>query len=107
LIGGFVIRGSQPVSVIVRAQGPSLANYGLTGVLADTVLEVYQGSTLVQSNDDWKATQQTAIQATGMAPAMDAESAMVLTLQPGVYSTIVRGKSGATGVAIVEAFLTQ
>lgn len=107
LIGGFVIRGNQPVSVVVRAQGPSLANFGLTGVLSDPVLEVYQGSTLLQSNDDWKSTQQAAIQATGMAPSMDAEPAVVLTLQPGVYSTIVRGKNGATGVAIVEAFLTQ
>jgi hypothetical protein len=107
LIGGFAIRGTQPISVLVRAQGPSLASFGLTGVLTDTVLEVYQGSTLVQSNDDWKATQQSAIQATGLAPAMDGESAMVLTLQPGVYSTIVRGKNNATGISIVEAFLLQ
>lgn len=107
LIGAFVIRGNQPVSVVVRAQGPSLANFGLTGVLGDPVLEVYQGSTLLQANDDWKATQQSAIQASGMAPAMDSEPAMVLTLQPGVYSTMVRGKNGATGVAIVEAFLLQ
>lgn len=107
LIGGFVIRGSQPVSVLVRAQGASLAAFGVTGQLADTVLEVYQGSTLVQSNDDWKATQQAAVQATGFAPGSDSDSAMVLTLQPGAYTTIVRGKGTATGVAIVEAFLTQ
>ncbi len=107
LIGGFVIRGTQPVSVLVRAQGPSLANFGVAGQLNDTVLDLYQGATLIQTNDDWKSTNQAAIQATGLAPAMDAESAILVTLQPGVYTTIVHGKNGATGVALVEAFLTQ
>lgn len=107
LIGGFVIRGNQPVQVLVRAMGASLANFGVTGQLADTVLELYQGTALVQSNDDWKATQQAAVTATGMAPGADSDSAMVITLQPGAYTTFVRGKNGATGVAIVEAFLTQ
>ena len=107
LIGGFVIRGTQPVSVLVRAQGASLGAFGITGQLADTVLELYQGSTLVQSNDDWKATQQAAVVATGLAPTVDSDSAMVVTLQPGAYTTMVRGKNNATGVAIVEAFLTQ
>lgn len=107
LVGGFIIRGNQPVSVVVRAMGASLAQFGVTGQLADTVLDVYQGGTLVQSNDDWKATQQAAIAATGYAPGADTDSAMVLTLQPGAYTTIVRGKNNATGIAIVEAFLTQ
>jgi hypothetical protein len=107
LVGGFVIRGNQPVQVLIRAMGASLGAFGVTGQLNDTVLELYQGSTLVQSNDDWKATQQAAVQATGMAPGADSDSAMVVTLQPGAYTTFVRGKSGATGIAIVEAFLTQ
>ena len=107
LISGFVIRGSQPVSVVIRAQGASLASFGVTGQLADTVLELYQGSTLIQSNDDWKSTQQAALQATGYAPGSDSDSAILVTLQPGAYTTIVRGKAGATGVAIVEVFLNQ
>ena len=107
LIGGFVIRGNQPVSVIVRAQGASLTGFGVQGALSDTVLDLYQGSTIIQSNDDWKSTQQAAIQATGMAPGSDSDSAIVVTLQPGAYTTILRGKNGATGVALVEAFLTQ
>src|SRR6185295_4696498 len=57
LVGGFVIRGNQPVSVVVRAMGASLAAFGVTGQLSDTVLELYQGSTLIQSNDDWRAAQ--------------------------------------------------
>ena len=112
LIGGFIIRGTQPVQVLVRAQGASLASFGVTGQLADTVLELYQGSTIIQTNDDWKTpaaggASQAAITATGMAPAADSESAILATLQPGAYTTIVRGKGAATGVAIVEAFLTQ
>jgi hypothetical protein len=107
LIGGFVIRGNQPVQVLVRAMGASLGAFGVTGQLNDTVLELYQGSVLVQSNDDWRSAQQAAVQATGMAPGADTDSALVVTLQPGAYTTFVRGKNNATGVAIVEAFLTQ
>ena len=58
-------------------------------------------------NDDWKATQQAAIVATGMAPGADSDAAILVTLQPGAYTTFVRGKNNATGIAIVEAFLTQ
>lgn len=112
LIGGFVVRGSQPVQVLVRAQGASLAAFGVTGPLADPVLELYRGSALVQTNDDWRMPAQgaataAAITATGMAPAADSEAAMLVTLEQGAYTTIVRGKNGATGVAIVEAFLTR
>jgi hypothetical protein len=107
LIGGFIIRGNQPVQVLIRAMGSSLGAFGVTGQLTDTVLDLYQGSTLIQSNDDWRATQQAAVQATGMAPGAETDSAMVVTLQPGAYTTIVHGKNNATGVAIVEAFLTQ
>ena len=112
LIGGFIIRGTQPVQVLVRAQGASLANYGVTGALADTTLQIYSGSTLLMSNDDWKVpaaggATQAAIQATGLAPLMDSESAILITLPPGAYTTFVQGKNGATGIAIVEAFLTQ
>lgn len=107
LIGGFIVRGAAPVKVLVRATGPSLATYGVTGAVADTQLEVYQGGTLVVANDDWKATQQTDIQASGYAPVNDKESAAIVTLAPGVYSTLVRGKAGGMGVGLVEAVLVQ
>ena len=107
LIGGFVVRGNAPVQVLVRATGPSLAAFGIAGALADTTLEVYSGSTLVSSNDDWKTTQQAAISATGLAPLNDRESAALLTVQPGAYTMIVRGKGAATGVGLVETFLVS
>jgi hypothetical protein len=107
LIGGFVVRGNAPVQVLVRATGPSLTAFGIAGALADTTLEVYSGSTLVSSNDDWKTTQQAAISATGFAPLNDRESAALLTVQPGAYTMIVRGKGAATGVGLVETFLVN
>jgi hypothetical protein len=112
LIGGFVVRGTVPVQVLIRAQGASLANYGLSNTLSDTVLDLYRGSTLIATNDDWKTapdgtSQQTAIMNTALAPGAATDSAILITLQPGAYTTILHGKNGATGIAIVEAFLTQ
>lgn len=107
LIGGFVVRGNAPVQVLVRATGPSLTAYGVAGAVSDTTLEIYSGQTLVSSNDDWKATQQAAITATGLAPTNDRESAALITVQPGAYTMFVRGKAGATGVGLVETFLVN
>jgi uncharacterized protein DUF4331 len=112
LIGGFIVRGALPVQVLVRAQGATLAQYGVTGQLPDTVLDLYQGSTLLQTNDDWKVpatggATQAAVSATGFAPGSDSDSAILMTLPPGAYTMIVHGKNGATGIAIVEAFLAQ
>lgn len=112
LIGAFILRGTQPVQVLVRALGASLGQFGVTGQLADTAIDLYQGTTLLQTNDDWRTPAQggasaAAITATGMAPLSDSDSAILITLPPGAYSTIVRGKNNATGIAIVEAFLAQ
>jgi hypothetical protein len=62
---------------------------------------------MLQENDDWKSSQQAAIAATGFAPLNDREGAVLLTLQPGAYTTTIRGKNGATGVGLVEAFLVE
>jgi hypothetical protein len=105
LIGGFIVTGPAPKQVILRAIGPSLAADGLTGLLADPTLEVHDASgALLFSNDDWKSTQQTAIEATGIPPTDDRESAIVATLDPGTYTAIVQGKGNATGTALVEVY---
>ena len=96
-----------PQTVLLRAQGPSLAAFGVSGTLADTVVELYQGQTVIGSNDNWRDTQQQSITATGLAPTSDMESAILATLPPGAYTMIVRGKNGATGVGIVESFLVD
>ncbi len=105
LIGGILISGTGPRRVIVRGIGPSLANAGVQGPLADPVLTLVdsQGQ-VIAVNDNWKDTQQAEIAATPFAPGNDAESAIVITLQPGGYTVIVSGKSGATGVGLVEVF---
>jgi hypothetical protein len=111
LIGGFIITGTDPKKVIVRAIGPSLAQF-FSGVLADTTLEVHSGNgTLLASNDNWKTrpdgtSQQAEIEATGIPPSNDLESAVVITLPAGNagYTAIVRGKNDTTGIGVVEAY---
>jgi hypothetical protein len=103
LIGGFIITGSESKKVIILATGPSLSAFGIPGVLDDPVLELYRGSTLVARNDNWKVPAQTDIEATGLQPAHDLESALVQTLEPGSYTAIVRGTNG-TGVGTVQLY---
>ncbi|MEO8438598.1 MAG: DUF4331 family protein, partial [Spartobacteria bacterium] len=104
LIGGVIIGGNASKQVIFRAMGPSLANNGVDDVLADPTIEIYQGTTLIASNDNWRDTQEAEIMATGLAPQNDLEAAVVLTVGPGAYTMIVRGKDGTTGVALVEGY---
>ena len=104
LIGGFIVTGSAPKNVIVRAIGPSLGNFGVQGALANPTLELHEPDGTVISNDDWKDDQQADIEATGLAPSDDLESAIVGTLAPGLYTAIVAGKNGTTGIGLVEAY---
>jgi len=102
LIGGLIVVGQSAVDVIVRAIGPSLT---VPGAMTDPTLELRDANgILLDSNDNWRSTQQTAIIATGVAPARDAESAIVTTFSPGSYTAIVRGVNGTTGVAVVEVY---
>jgi CSLREA domain-containing protein len=102
LIGGFIITGTEPKKVMFRAIGPSLASF-FTGVLDDPVLELFQGSAILEANDDWKKGNRAAIEATAIPPSNDMESAIVRTLPPGAYTAIVRGKTGP-GIGLVEAY---
>jgi hypothetical protein len=105
MIGGFIVGGDQPTNVIVRALGPTLTDYGVTGALADPTLELHNGNgAVIAQNDNWKSTRQAAIQNSGYAPPRDAEAAILATLQPGNYTAIVRGNNNTTGVALVEVY---
>jgi cell division septation protein DedD len=117
MIGGFIIEGTGPKRVIVRAIGPELTQYGVPNALADPTLELHNGTgVLIASNDNWKTTviggiitsnQVSAIQNSGHAPTAPSESAIIATLQPGNYTAIVRGKNNTTGVALVEVYDLQ
>jgi hypothetical protein len=102
----MIATGTEGKKVIIRAIGPTLADFGVSGALTDPTLDLFQGSTLLFSNDDWRnSTQEAEIESSGLAPNKDAESAIIWTLAPGEnYTAIVRGKNGETGIGVVEAF---
>jgi hypothetical protein len=106
LIDGLIIRGGMAKRVVLRAIGPSLHNNGLSGELQDPVLELHDGNgTLMQKNDNWKEASNAAdIQATGLAPSDDRESAILMTLPSGNYTAIVSGVNRTTGIALAEAY---
>ncbi|MFZ3373976.1 MAG: hypothetical protein WA183_00295 [Chthoniobacterales bacterium] len=105
MIGGFIITGYAQKRVIVRAIGPSLAQHGITNPLLDPTLELHNGNgAVIAFNDNWRDTQEAEIQATGLAPTDNRESAIVRSLTPGNYTAIVRGENNTIGVALVELY---
>ena len=107
MIGGIALGGDGPQTVVVRAIGPSLANYGVAGPLANPQLQLVRQSdqTIIASNDDWgSASNAAALQASGFAPSNPLESALYITLDPGLYTAIVSGVNDGTGVGLVEVY---
>jgi hypothetical protein len=107
MIGGFILGGNGG-KVIVRAIGPSLTNAGIANALSDTFLSLRDSNGMeLAANDDWKNNQLAEIQATGIPPSNDRESAILTTLPNGNYTAIVSGYQNATGVALVEVYNLQ
>jgi hypothetical protein len=106
-IGGFIITGNDPKQVLLRGIGPTLSRSGIDPALclADPVLELHgQGGFVTITNNNWRDTQEGPIQATGIPPTNDLESAILVTLNPGVYTAIVRGNGGGSGIGLVEVY---
>jgi glucose/arabinose dehydrogenase len=101
MIGGFIITGNAAKKVLVLGIGPSS---NVPGFLVDPFLELHGPGGMLVTNDDWKIPQQTDIANTGLAPGSDSESGILITLQPGPYTAILKGQSGGTGVGLVEVF---
>jgi len=103
LIGGFIITGTLPKTVIVRAIGPSLP---LTGQLLDPTLDLYNSlGQIIASDDNWKdQPNEQDIVNSQLAPIDDRESAILMILSPGAYTGIVRGTNNSTGIALVEVY---
>ena len=108
LISGFIVgQNIGAAKVIVRGIGPSLAQSGIVNPLGDPTLELRDNNgALVIGNDNWQddANQATQISASGLAPGNAQESAIAASLLPGTYTAIVAGKSGGTGVGLVEVY---
>ena len=116
MIGGFIIEGTGPKTVILRAIGSELSAppYNIPNALADPTLELHNGTgALIAFNDNWQTTiiggvitanQVNTIQNSGYTPTQQSESAIIATLQPGNYTAIVRGENNTVGVALVEVY---
>ena len=105
LIGAIAVAGRASQPVLLRAIGPDLISQGVPFALRDPTLQLYDShGTLIASNDNWKSNQQAQIEATGLAPHDDRDSAILLNLQPGTYFPVVRGAGATIGIARLEAY---
>jgi hypothetical protein len=115
MIGGFVVGGTVPKQLLIRADGPALTALGVTGAIAATQLSVYgtASSTVpVASNTGWSSTTTNASAVTNAEMATgaftllagSADSALVATFAPGAYTAQVAGVGADTGVGLVEIY---
>jgi CotH kinase protein/Lamin Tail Domain len=110
---GLVITGNAPQQVLVRGDGPSLAAFGITNALAQPILQVFDGTgNLVATNTGWSTAANAAAIASAASTvgayaftAGSADSALLLTLQPGSYTMVITGANGSTGVALAESYV--
>lgn len=105
-IAGFIINGDGSRRLLLRGRGPTLASPGLTNVLADPTLRLHNTSdgSLIVANNNWRSSQETEIEQTGLAPSNDNESAIVVTLAAGAYTAVLEGENGSTGIGLVEVY---
>ncbi len=110
LIGGFIVLGDTPKTVAVRAIGPSLADAGLSGVLANPTLELHDGTgAVIDTNDNWQdAPNKQAIIDAHLAPSKPNESVILTTLpatgRGSAYTAVIRGVAGGGGFGLVEVY---
>ncbi|MDB6170478.1 MAG: Endoglucanase [Verrucomicrobia bacterium] len=115
LIAGLVIAGNAPKTVLIRGVGPTLTTFAVAGVLADPVIAVYSGSTIMASNDNWETGASSPAQIVAASAQVGAfplvpgsrDAALLVTLQPGSYSVTVSGVNNTSGVALVEVYDAQ
>lgn len=111
MIGGFIVGAGQGTDgagsarIVLRGIGPSLNPTPKSGVLLNPELLLFDGNgSIIASNDDWRQTQEAEIQASGVAPTDDRESALIAVLPKGNYTALVRGKNRTSGVGLLEAY---
>jgi hypothetical protein len=114
MIGGFIVQGTEPKRVIIRAIGPELTQYGVPNALPNPTLELHDTTgAMIASNNNWATTiiggiitanQVQDIRNSGYAPGDELESAIIADLAPGNYTAIMRGVNNMTGVGLVEVY---
>ncbi len=111
-IAGIVVRGNVPKRVLVRAAGPALLPYGVANAASDPMLTVFRDSEVIANNDNWSSSSDNSSQVAGATASAGAfaftmgslDAAMVLTLDPGAYTVVVRASSGAVGEVLIETY---
>jgi hypothetical protein len=107
MIAGFIIQDGD-VRAVVRAIGPSLSLFGITNALPDTTLQLRDvNGAIVRENDDWESHQKLELEATGLQPSDMLEAAVTVTLPPGQYTVLVRGKPETTAIGVVEVYFLR
>jgi len=106
MVAGFVIEGPSSKRILIRASGPALGDFGLTGVLQDPILELFTGQTRININDDWDSALTAEFSRLGAFgwKTGSKDAALLLTLAPGSYTAQVSGKSGGTGIGMIEVY---
>lgn len=107
LINGFIVRGTDPQTVVLRALGPSLSSFGIPNALSDPVLNVYNSSgTLIATNDNWQTDPGSIfMEQNGFAPPSPLDAATLqANLAPGAYTMVVTGVGGAQGISLAEVY---
>jgi hypothetical protein len=108
LIAGFKIAGSTQKQLVLRALGPTLTQFGVNNAMQDTTLELHDSSgAIIASNDDWQQAANAQSIPANLRPPNGLESAMLVTLNPGAYSAILRGFHNSTGIGLVEVYDTS
>jgi hypothetical protein len=120
IVSGLIVGGNVPARVLIRGIGPGLAAYGVPDVLANPVLTLYRGATVLARNDDWESPlavspQQAAASGPEIVAANAAagafalapgsrDAALVIVLAPGPYTAILSGAGESTGAGLIEVY---
>ena len=107
LIGGFTLEGGGRKNVMMRGMGPSLKINGapIPGTLQDPVIQVRRANdVIIAANNDWRDSQPTQIQESGLAPPDDREAALILFLDAGAYTVTLSGRNNSSGIGLIEVY---
>src|SRR5439155_11521590 len=108
LIAGFKIAGSTQKQLVLRALGPTLTQFGGSNAMEDNKLELHDSTgSVIAINDDWQQAAEAQSIPPGLRPPNDLESALLVTLNPGAYTAILRGYRNSTGIGLVEVYDTS